>query len=86
MRTIMILALAAAVVGTAAFATGAAGKGKPLRDCAGQTPTIVGTNGPDTLTGTPGDDVIAAGAGKDSVTGEGGQRPRQQHAVRRPGR
>jgi parallel beta-helix repeat protein len=40
--------------------------------CSGETPTIVGTGGPDTLTGTARRDVIAAGPGDDVVNGVGG--------------
>jgi Ca2+-binding RTX toxin-like protein len=40
-----------------------------LDACAGQQPTIVGTDGPDDLRGTNGDDVIAAGGGDDRVVG-----------------
>jgi Ca2+-binding RTX toxin-like protein len=40
--------------------------------CAGDVPTVVGTNEPDKLTGTNGDDVIAGGGGDDTVTGLGG--------------
>ena len=44
------------------------GLGKTAR-CAGQKPTIVGTDGAETLRGTNGDDVIVAGGGGDTVVG-----------------
>lgn len=39
--------------------------------CFGRTPTILGTNGPDTLVGTPQSDVIAGLRGKDKIFGKG---------------
>lgn len=44
----------------------------PRPPCAGEAPTIVGTNEPDKLTGTGGEDVIVARGGDDTVTGLGG--------------
>ena len=40
--------------------------------CAGRTPTITGTSGPDNLLGTPGNDVIFGLGGNDRISGGGG--------------
>lgn len=45
---------------------------EPAPTCAGLTPTVLGTAGPDRLTGTAGPDVIAGLGGDDVVTGLGG--------------
>ena len=41
--------------------------------CAGQEPTIIGTEGDDVIEGTPGPDVIVAGSGDDTIDGNGGR-------------
>jgi len=46
--------------------------GQELPSCFGETPTIVGTPGPDHIRGTPGPDVILALGGNDVVHGLGG--------------
>lgn len=45
---------------------------EPPSTCAGQTATIVGTDGDDELSGTDGDDVVSLGAGFDSFRGGAG--------------
>jgi RTX calcium-binding nonapeptide repeat (4 copies) len=47
-------------------------KSKKAPKCAGNRPTIVGTEGKDKLKGTRKDDVILARGGKDRVKGKGG--------------
>jgi uncharacterized repeat protein (TIGR01451 family)/CSLREA domain-containing protein len=44
----------------------------PPLTCAGRTPTIVGTSGPDTITGTNGNDVIHGLGGNDTINGGNG--------------
>ena len=46
---------------------------KVTQSCLGKTPTIVGTDGPDTLVGTNGPDVILSYEGNDKVNGLGGK-------------
>jgi Ca2+-binding RTX toxin-like protein len=62
-----LLALAAALMTTAAIAAGAEPEEAPL--CHGKRATIVGTSGNDVIHGTNGSDVIWAGAGNDVVYG-----------------
>lgn len=45
---------------------------EPVPTCAGRTPTIVGTSGPDDLEGTSGPDVIVGLAGNDLLQGMDG--------------
>lgn len=49
------------------------GGGGGSASCGGETPTIVGTSGPDVLKGTTGRDVILARGGADQVNGVGGR-------------
>ena len=46
---------------------------KVIQHCLGKTPTIVGTDGPDSLKGTAGPDVILSYEGKDKINGRGGK-------------
>lgn len=64
--------VAAAGMLVSVFALAAPAGAQTPPTCGEETPTIVGTNGPDLLVGTPGDDVIVGLGGRDVIVGRDG--------------
>ncbi len=68
-RTLFSPLVAAFILALVAVPANAA---TPGPDCAGEEPTIRGSNVGEWITGTEGDDIIRAGAGDDTINGLGG--------------
>ena len=70
--TFALVALFSAITAVLYLSSGTAGAAASGVTCAGQTPTHIGTSGPDTLRGTSGPDVIVGLGGNDAIYGLGG--------------
>src|SRR5215216_3930055 len=73
MQRVKMLATAALLVATLAFATPPSHAQAQVVMCQGKVANIVGTSGNNILTGTSADDVIAGLDGNDVIDGKGGK-------------